>query len=111
LTEFDGSYIRDFDGETLMRAPNDSRQHPIINYSKSWKLVEEARQINPYAAHKDLSIDYRFWNEFYSNFYATAILSARKTKIRKMQYIDWNEIQIKVCEHFEISDIMGFQNH
>jgi hypothetical protein len=25
LTEFDGSYIRDFDGEMLMRAPNDSR--------------------------------------------------------------------------------------
>ena len=26
LTEFDGSYIRDFDGEMLMSAPNDSRQ-------------------------------------------------------------------------------------
>jgi hypothetical protein len=24
LTKFDGSYIRDFDGEMLMRAPNDS---------------------------------------------------------------------------------------
>jgi hypothetical protein len=33
-----------------------------MNYSKSWKLVEEARQINPYAVHKDLGIDYRFWN-------------------------------------------------
>jgi hypothetical protein len=60
LTEFDSSYIRDFDGEMLMRAPNDSRQHPIINYSKSWKLVEEARQINPYPVRKDLGIDYRF---------------------------------------------------
>jgi uncharacterized damage-inducible protein DinB len=35
MTEFDGSYIREFDGEMLMRAPNDSRQHSIINYSKS----------------------------------------------------------------------------
>jgi hypothetical protein len=30
LTKFDGSYIRDFDEEMLMRAPNDSRQHTII---------------------------------------------------------------------------------
>jgi hypothetical protein len=69
-----------------------THQHPIINYSKSWKLVEEARQINPYAVRKDLGIDYRFWNEFHSNFYAIAILGARKTKIRKMQYINWDEV-------------------
>jgi hypothetical protein len=43
-------------------------------------LVEEARQINPYVVRKDLGIDYRFWNEFHSNFYATVILGARKTK-------------------------------
>jgi hypothetical protein len=78
LTEFYSAYIREFDGKMLMRAPNNSRQHPIINYSKSWKLVEEARQINPYAVRKDLDIDYRFWNEFHSNFYATSILGARK---------------------------------
>jgi hypothetical protein len=80
--------------------------------------VEEARQIKPYAVRKDLGIDYRFWNEFHSNFYATAILGARKIKIRKMQYINWDEIQdkeepkfdkvIKVCDRFELSDIMGF---
>ena len=67
---------------------------------------------------KDLGINYMFWNEFHSNFYATAILDARKTKIRKMQYINWDEMQdkeelefdkvIKVCERFELSDIMGF---
>ena len=77
-------------------------------------MVEEARQINPYAVRKDLGIDYKFWNKFHSNFYATAILGARK-----MQYIDWDEIQkkeepefdkvIKVCDRFELSDIMGFQ--
>jgi hypothetical protein len=68
LTEFDGSYIRDFDGVMLMRAPNDSRQHPIVNYSKSWKLVEEARQINPYVVHKDLGIDYNFGMSFIPTF-------------------------------------------
>jgi hypothetical protein len=88
LTEFDNNYIRDFNGEMLMRPLVDTRQHIVTNYSKSWKLVEEAREINPYAVRKDLDIDYRFWNEFHSNFYATAILGARKSKIVKMQYVD-----------------------
>jgi hypothetical protein len=35
LTEFDGSYIRDFDGEMLMRPLVDTRQHTITSYSKS----------------------------------------------------------------------------
>jgi hypothetical protein len=35
LTEFDGSYIRDFDEEMLMRPLVDNRQHAIIDYSKS----------------------------------------------------------------------------
>jgi hypothetical protein len=45
----------------------------------------------------------------------------RKIKIRKMQYIDWDEIHdkeepkfdkvIKVCDRLELSDIMGFQYH
>lgn len=49
---------------------------------------------------------------------ATAILRARKSKIVKMQYIDWDEIQQKeerdfnkvvtTCDHFELSDIMSF---
>jgi hypothetical protein len=51
-------------------------------------LVEEARGINPYAVRKDLGIDYRFWNEFHSNFFATSILGARKIKIIKMKYVD-----------------------
>jgi len=71
LAEFDRSYIREVDGEMLMNVPDDSRQHPVIDYSKSWKLVEEARQINPYAVRQDLGIDYMFWNEFHSNFYAS----------------------------------------
>jgi hypothetical protein len=35
LTEFDGSYIRDFEGEMLMRPSIDTRQHTVTNYSKS----------------------------------------------------------------------------
>ena len=84
LSEFDGRYMRDFEGEIIMRPLDDSRQHAVVNYSKSWKLVEEARGINPYAVRKDLGIDYRFWNEFHSNFYATTILESKKTKIIKM---------------------------
>jgi hypothetical protein len=55
---------------------------------------------------------------FHSNFYATAILGARKSKIMKMWYIDWEEIQqkeepefdkvIRIYDRFELSDIMGF---
>jgi hypothetical protein len=103
LTEFDDSYIRDFDGEMLMRPPVDTRQHTVTNYSKSWKLVEEARRINHYAVRKDLGIDYRFWNEFHSNFYATSILGARKSKIIKIQYVDWDELQDKEEAEFEKS--------
>ena len=84
LSEFDGRYMRDFGGEIIMRPPDDSRQHVVINYSKSWKLVEEARKINPYAVSKDLGIDYRFWNEFHFNLYAIVILASKKTKIIKM---------------------------
>jgi hypothetical protein len=35
LTEFDGRYIKDFEGEMLMRPPVDTRQHAITNYCKS----------------------------------------------------------------------------
>ena len=60
LFEFDGRYMRDFEGDIIMRPLDDSCQHAVVNYSKSWKLVEEARGINPYAVRKDLGIDYRF---------------------------------------------------
>ena len=35
LSEFDGRYMRDFEGEIIMRSPDDSHQHVIVNYSKS----------------------------------------------------------------------------
>ena len=60
LFEFDGRYMRDFEGEIIMRPLDDSCQHAVVNYSKSWKLVEEEREINPYAVRKDSGIDYKF---------------------------------------------------
>jgi hypothetical protein len=91
-----------------MRRPADTRAHPVINYAGKQKLVEEARENNPYEQPKDLRVDYRFWNEFYSNFYASVIFNSRKSKIVKMQYVDWEEIKekddpkfnkvIKACE-------------
>jgi hypothetical protein len=60
LTKFDGRYVRDFEGEMLMRPLVDTHQHAVTNYSKSWKLVEKARGINPYVVHKDVGIDCRF---------------------------------------------------
>ena len=60
LSEFDGRYMRDFEGEIIMRPLDDSRQHAVVNYSKSWKLVKEAWRINPYVVRKDLGIDYIF---------------------------------------------------
>ena len=48
------------------------------------KMVEEARDENPYEVPKDQEIDYRFWNEFHSNFYASVIFNSKKSKIVKM---------------------------
>ena len=53
-----------------MRRPVDTRPHPVLNYAGKLKMVKEARENNPYEQSKDLKIDYRFWNEFHSNFYA-----------------------------------------
>ena len=35
LSEFDDRYMRDFEGEIIMRPLDDSRQHAVVNYSKS----------------------------------------------------------------------------
>jgi hypothetical protein len=35
ITEFESSYIRDFKGEMIMRPPDDTCQHVVVNYSKS----------------------------------------------------------------------------
>ena len=35
LSGFDGRYMRDFEGEIIMRPLDDSYQHAVVNYSKS----------------------------------------------------------------------------
>ena len=78
-----------------MRHPIDTRAHPVLNYAGKLKMVEEARENNPYEQPKDLEIDYRFWNEFYSNFYASVNFNSKKSKVVKMQYVDWEEMKAK----------------
>jgi hypothetical protein len=39
--------------------------------------------MDPYAIGKVMGVDYRFWNVFHSNFYATTILTARKGKFAR----------------------------
>ena len=69
LEEFDRSYIRKYSEDVVMRRPIDTCAHPVLNYVGKLKMVEEASENNPYEQPKDLEIDYRFWNEFHSNFY------------------------------------------
>ena len=101
-----------------MRHLVDTRAHPMLNYAGKLKMVEEARKNNPYEQPKDLGVDYRFGNEFHSNFYASVIFNSKKSKIVKMQYVDWEEMKgknepefnrvIKACELFGLTDIMSF---
>ena len=54
LKEFDRSYIREYSEEVIMRRPIDTRAHPVLNYARKQKMVEEARENNPYEQIKDL---------------------------------------------------------
>ena len=56
----------------------------MVNYAGKPKMVEEARENNPYEQPKDLEIDYRFWNEFHFNFYASVNFNSEKSKVVKM---------------------------
>jgi len=118
LEEFDRSYIKEYYEDVVMRRPVDTRAHPVLNYAEKLKMVEEARENNPYEQPKDLEIDYMFWNEFYSNFYASVNFNSKKSKVVKMQYVDWEEMKaknelefnkvIKAYELFGLTDIMSF---
>ena len=88
LEEFDRGYIREYSEEVIIRRPIDTHAHPVLNYAGKLKMVEEACENNPYEQPKDLGVDYRFWNEFHSNFYASVIFNSKKSKIVKMQYVD-----------------------
>ena len=60
LEEFDTSYIREYSEDVVMRCPIDTHAHPVLNYARTLKMVEEARENNPYEQPKDLEIDYMF---------------------------------------------------
>ena len=47
-----------------MRRLVDSRAYPVINYGIKQKMVEEARNENPFEKPKDLGVDYRFGMSF-----------------------------------------------
>ena len=64
-----------------MRHLVDTRAHPVLNYAEKLKMVEEARGNNPNEQPKDLEIDYRFWNEFHSNFYASVNFNSKKNQM------------------------------
>ena len=48
LEEFDRSYIREYSEDVVMRHPIDIRAHPMLNYAGKLKMVEKARENNPY---------------------------------------------------------------
>ena len=95
LEEFDRSYIREYYEDVVMRRPVDTRAHPVLNYAGQLKMVEEAHENNPYEQPKDLKIDYRFWNEFHSNFYASVNFDSKKSKVVKVQYDNWEKMKRK----------------
>ena len=84
LEEFDRGYIREYSKEVIMRRPIDTHAHPVLNYVGKLKMVEEVRENNSYEHPKDLGVDYKFWNEFHSNFYASVIFNSKKSNIVKM---------------------------
>ena len=95
LDEFDPSYLRDYEEDVVEKRANDTHHHPFVDYMGKQKMVEEARLENPYEVAKDLGADYWFWNVFHSNFYTSIIFKRKKSKIVKMQYIDWEELREK----------------
>ena len=48
LEDFDKSYIREYSEDVVMRRHVDTRAHPVLNYAGKLKMVEEARENNPY---------------------------------------------------------------
>ena len=54
LEEFDRAYITEYPEEVLMRHPVKIHAHPVLNYAGKQKMIEEARENNPYEQPKDL---------------------------------------------------------
>ena len=56
LEEFDRAYINEYPEEVIMRHLVDNYAHPMLNYVGKQKMVEEARENNPYKQPKDLGL-------------------------------------------------------
>jgi hypothetical protein len=105
--------------EFNLTAPKNAANHRYESYYRKFKEVADAREINTYTNPKSLVVDYRFWDGFHSNFYASVIFDSKKGKICKMHYIDWvamrdkNEPEfnaaINTCERYDLTNIMGFR--
>ena len=93
IDEFDPSYIVDYTEDVMEKRAIDTRQHQVIDYMGKQKMVEEAREDNPYVVQKDLGVDYRFWNVFHSNLYTSVIFNSKKSRIVMTQYTDWDELR------------------
>jgi hypothetical protein len=105
--------------EFNLTAPKNAANHRYESYYRKFKEVADAREINTYTNPKSLTIDYRFWDGFHSNFYASITFDSRKGKICKMHYIDWEAVRgknepefnaaIDTCERYDLTNIMGFR--
>lgn len=62
IEDFDSSYMVEYSEEVVETRPDDCHRHQVTNCMGKQKMVEEAREDNPYEVAKDLGVDYRFWN-------------------------------------------------
>jgi hypothetical protein len=110
-------------GRPYIREPNyPSYRWPIDYYQAGMAdTVVNLRRTNP-ASEERTSIDYRFRTIFQRDYYTTAIITSRKSKITNdAQYLDWEFMErknnpifdkvIQACEAKGIKALMGFKQH
>ena len=81
--EFDWEYMTERSDEHILRSPDNDEAHPYIDYSGKQREVADAREVNFYENPKSLGINYRFWDIFHSNFYASVIFSSKKARLSR----------------------------
>lgn len=119
LTVFNDSYIIPFPSDVQERKPQDSKQRARTDYKKQLKAVQKCRSSYPYSVPKNKDVDYRFWNEFHSDYYQSVLFNSKKSKIHHMKYIDWSYLEsmgnsdvddvIAACKRFNLYNLMGFK--
>lgn len=60
IQDYDSSYMVKYSEDVMERRTDDTRPHQVVNYKGKRKVVEEAREEDPFEQPKDLGIDYRF---------------------------------------------------